>query len=226
MRCVDLVYAEPFVGERLHDVIKAFKVFIPEEQADLGGDFGLDLAAQPIDAVQVLVGQRHHACTLAALSDDQPLPLEPPQRLTYGNEADSEVGRDLPEGELLPGPQRASQDRSPDLFGDLIDDRRGLDLPHTAVADLRLGHNVLLDGQPDAGLWAGCHPGDPSAVGVPLSLIALDVGWSVCPAPRARAYLQCPRGVWLWPVGMHVRVIRYSEKESAPSAQRGVMPMT
>jgi hypothetical protein len=53
--------------------------------------------------------------------------------------ADSEVVRDPMQGEFLSRPQRASQDRSPDLFDDLIDDRRGLDRPHTALADLRFG---------------------------------------------------------------------------------------
>jgi hypothetical protein len=136
VRFVDLVYAKPLVGESLHDVIEALEVFVLEEQTGSRGDFGLDLVAQPVDAVQVLVGQGHNASALAALGDDQTLTLESPQRLTDGNEADSEAVRDPTQGEFLSRPQRASQDRSPDLFAGLIDDRRGLDRPHTALADL------------------------------------------------------------------------------------------
>jgi hypothetical protein len=115
------------------------------------------------------------------------IPMHPPctshRPLTHGNEADSEVVRDPMPGELLSRPQRASQDRSPDLFDDLIDDRRGLDRPHAALADLRFGSNVL----PDASLTrtsgpARCHLGGPrisrsrSWPGYPADVVAGGLG--------------------------------------------------
>ena len=82
-----------------------------EEQAGSGGDFGLDLAARTgtMPCRSWWVSGTTRALLPRCVASRPTLSRRNASRT--GMKLDSEVGRDLPEGELLPGPQRASQDR-------------------------------------------------------------------------------------------------------------------
>lgn len=87
---VDGVDRERLVAEVLRVALEPVESGVGDLQARAAGDLGLDLAAQPVDRLEVLEVERGDHRAAAGTGDHEALGLEVAQRLADRDEADAE----------------------------------------------------------------------------------------------------------------------------------------